>query len=163
MSIAVSAVIVPSRVLRLAMLCYGLAGLGAGIALAAGLPPSPGLPWAIALACVLAGAVVLCSPAPGRNVRRIDISGVGQLRLTVQQGVGGGARAEVVEVGVELLSGSTVWPGVLVLRLRGSDGAVTALVLLPDSVGAGQFRRLTVALRNLAARTEQATETNKKL
>jgi toxin CptA len=164
MSIAVSAVIVPSRVLRWAMLCYGLAGLGAGMAAAVGAVGSAGLPWVVALACALGGAAVLCSPAPGRNVRRIDISGVGQLRLTVQQGMGGGdGRAHEAAIVVTLMGGSTVWPSLLALRLRGDDGAVIALLLLPDSVEAGQFRRLTVALRDLAARTEQETQTNKKL
>ncbi len=162
MSIAVSAVIVPSRVLRGAMLCYGLASLGAGVALAAGMAPA--LPWGVALVCILGGVAVLCSPAPGRNVRRIDISGVGQLRLTVQQGMGGdGVRGQQTALAVTLAAGSTLWPGMLALRLRGDNGAVIALVLLPDSVAAGQFRRLAVALRHLAARTEQATETNKKL
>jgi toxin CptA len=151
MSIAVSAVIVPSRVLRWAMLCHGLASVGAGIALALAGSRLAGLQWGAALACMLAGAALLCSPAPGRNVRRIDISGVGQLRLTVQQGVGqAGARAGVMH----LLPGSTVWPGLLLLRLRGDDGKHCALVLLPDSVAAGRFRRLAVAIRDVAARKE---------
>lgn len=152
MSIAVSAVIVPSRVLRWAMLCYGLASLGAGVALALGAASLAGPPWGVAGACLLSGAALLCSPAPGRNVRRIDISGLGQLRLTVQQGVGPeGARAGVMR----LLPGSTVWPALLLLRLRGDDGKVSALVLLPDSVEPGQFRRLSVAVRDVASRKEQ--------
>jgi toxin CptA len=151
MSIAVSAVIISSRMLRWAMLCYGIASLGAGIALALGAASLALAQWAVALTCMLAGAAVLCSPAPGQNVRRIDISGLGQLRLTVQQGLGPqGARAAVVR----LVPGSTVWPGLLLLRLRGDDGKVRALVLLPDSVEPGQFRRLSVAIRDVASRKE---------
>ena len=151
MSIAVSAVIVPSRMLRWAMVCYGLASLGAGSALAAGLALPAGMPWVVAGACLAAGVAVLCSPVPGRNVRRIDISGLGQLRLTVQQGMGAaGAPARVVQ----LLPGSTVWPGLMLLRLRGDDGVAGALLLLPDNVEPGQFRRLSVAIRDLASRAE---------
>jgi toxin CptA len=151
MSIAVSAVIVPSRVLRWAMLCYGVAAVGAGVGLALGAVNLTASQAAVAGLCVLAGAAVLCSPAPGRNVRRIDISGLGQLRLTVQQGVGqAGAHVGVMQ----LLPRSTAWPGLLLLRLRGGEGQFCTLVLLPDSVEKGQFRRLAVAIRDIASRKE---------
>jgi toxin CptA len=151
MSIAVSAVIVPSRMLRWTMLCYGLAAAGAGVALGLGAVKPTALQAAVAGLCTLAGAAVLCSPAPGRNVRRIDISGLGQLRLTVQQGMGQSPAQAAV---MRLLPGSTAWPGLLLLRLRGDDGKVCALVLLPDSVEPGQFRRLAVAIRDIASRKE---------
>ena len=150
MSIAVSAVIVPSRLLRRVLLCYGLANLGAGAALGAGFAPPFALPWLGAAACLLAGAGVLRCLGRLPNVRRIDISGVGQVRLTVQQGIG--TRDAPPPVPMRLLPGSTVWPGLLLLDLRGDDGARCALALLPDSVEAGQFRRLSVALRDIASR-----------
>jgi toxin CptA len=148
MSIAVSAIIVPSRMLRRIVLCYGLANLGAGAALGAA-PVQPfWLPLAGACCCLLAGVLVLRSLAPGRKVRGIDISGLGQLRLTVQQGSGSGATRAAPAA---LLPGSTVWPGLMLLRLRGEDGVVDALALLPDSVEPGQFRRLSVAIRDIAS------------
>jgi toxin CptA len=149
MSIAVSAMIVPSRMLRRALLCYGLANLGAGAALGAGQAEPAWLGWPLAACCVLAGALVLRCGALSRKVRRLDISGLGQLRLTVQQGIGASdARVAVVR----LLPGSTVWPGLLLLRLRSDDGVVCALALLPDCVEPGQFRKLSVALRDVASR-----------
>jgi toxin CptA len=149
MSIAVSAIIVPSRMLRRALLCYGLANLGAGAALVAGVVQPFWLPWTGAGCCVLAGAFVLRGVALGRKVRRLDISGLGQLRLTVQQGIGAGdARGALVR----LLPGSTVWPGLMLLRLRGDDGVDCALALLPDCVEPGQFRQLSVAIRDIASR-----------
>jgi toxin CptA len=149
MSIAVSAIIVPSRMLRRTLLCYGLANLGAGAALGAGLVRPFWLPLTCACCCLLAGVLVLRSLAPGRKVRGIDISGLGQLRLTVQQGIGSrDTRAALAA----LLPGSTVWPGLMLLRLRGEDGVVCALALLPDSVEPGQFRRLSVAIRDIASR-----------
>jgi toxin CptA len=51
-----------------------------------------------------------------------------------------------------LLPNSTVWPGLLLLGLRGDDGARCTLALLPDSVEAGQFRRLSVAVRDISSR-----------
>ena len=150
MSIAVSAVIVPSRSLRRVLLCYALANLGAGAALGAQLTASIALPWLGAAACMLAGAAVLRALARLPNVRRIDISGLGQLRLTVQQGIG--ADAAPAPVPMLLLPGSTVWPGLMLLGLRGQDGRCCALALLPDNVEAGQFRRLSVALRDVASR-----------
>lgn len=142
MSIAVSAVIVPSRLLRCAQVLFGAANLAAAAALVVRAP-------AAATACLLAAAVLLGALARGPTVRRIDISGLGQLRLTVQQDIGAGAaRVELAEV----LRGSTAWPGLMLLRLRRADGRVGALALLPDSVESGQFRCLSVAIRNIAAR-----------
>jgi toxin CptA len=149
MSIAVSAVIVPSRLLRCAGAGFAAATLGAAVALGTGLAQPFWLPAAGAAACLLAGAALLAALLRGPKVRRIDISGLGQIRLTVQQGIGAiDARVELAE----LLRGSTVWPGLMLLRLRHPDGRVGALALLPDSVESGQFRRLSVAIRNIAAR-----------
>jgi toxin CptA len=53
---------------------------------------------------------------------------------------------------VQLLSGSTLWPWLLALRVRACDGAVRHVLIAPDSVARGQFRPLAVALRTLAAR-----------
>jgi len=38
----------------------------------------------------------------------------------------------------------------MLLRLRFEDGAVRPLLLLPDSVGPGQYRALAVAVRAVA-------------
>lgn len=84
------------------------------------------------------------------TVRRIDISGVGQLRVTVQQGVG------CVGMPMALLPGATAWPCCMLLRLRAEDGTVHSLVLLPDSVADGGYRALTVAVRALASAASDA-------
>jgi toxin CptA len=147
MSIAVSAVILPSRLLRRALCCHGAANLAVAAALGAGLARPFWLPLLGAAACALAGVLILSALGPGRKVRGIDISGLGQLRLTVQQDIG--ARA-VQTAPLRLLPGSTLWPGLLLLRLRGPDGVSWRLVLLPDSVAAGQFRRISVAIRDIA-------------
>ena len=149
MSIAVSAVILPSRLLRCALACFAAANLGAAAALGSGLAGPFRLPLTGACACLLAAVALGASLARGRKVRRIDISGLGQLRVTVQQEIGSNdTRTDLAE----LLRGSTVWPALMVLRLRRADGVIGALALLPDSVEPGQFRRLSVAIRDIAAR-----------
>jgi toxin CptA len=147
MSIAVSAVIIPSRLLRRALVCHGAANCAVAVALGAGLARPFWLPLAGAGMCALAGVLILSAPGAGRKVRGIDISGLGQLRLTVQQDIG--ARG-VQTAPLALLPGSTLWAGLLLLRLRGEDGVVWRLALLPDSVAAGRFRQLSVAIRHLA-------------
>lgn len=176
MSLAVSAVIAPSRRLRclLAAFCASLctAALAVGLLLPerfafgawAGLPPL--------LAALRVAATLLpqreSGPAntllrrithsqailpPIATARRIDISGVGQIRLTVQQGIGTGSRsAALARAGMPmtLLPGATVWPCCILLRLCAEDGAAWPLVLLPDTVGAGQYRALAVAVRALS-------------
>ena len=149
MSIAVSAVIVPSRLLRFTLAGFVAANLGAAVMLGSGVGGPFRLPLVGACACLLAAAVLGAALARRRKVRQIDISGLGQLRLTVQQGSG---LEELRTDLAELQRGSTVWPGLMVLRLRREDGVVGALALLPDSMEPGQFRRLSVAIRYIAAR-----------
>lgn len=149
MSIAVSAVVVPSRLLRRALLCCAAVNGSAAAALAWGAARPSWLPLAGAGACLLAAAAVLAALARIPKMRRIDISGLGQLRLTVQQGIG---PDDGRDGPLRLLPGSTLWPGLMLLRLQDEHGRVSALVLLPDSVEPGQFRRLAVAIRHVAAR-----------
>lgn len=56
-----------------------------------------------------------------------------------------------------LLAGATVWPCCMLLRLRAEDGALQSLLLLPDSVGAGNYRALAVAVRALGNGAALAT------
>jgi hypothetical protein len=71
------------------------------------------------------------------NCSRIDISGVGEIRLTVYR----------KQCRASLLDGCTAWPGALLLHLELEDGRRLWLVLLPDCVGGGDWRRLQAAIR----------------
>ena len=181
MSLAVSAIIAPSRRLRwlLAGFCASLCAAALAVGLL--LPGRFACGGAVACAPLLAALSLLrlffpTLPAWPRRlrgrfgarhpthsqallhaiatVRRIDISGVGQLRLTVQQKLGEGeAAAAILAPGsaMTLLPGATVWPCCILLRLRAEDGATWPLVLLPDAVTPGQYRALAVAVRALAS------------
>lgn len=176
MSLAVSAVIAPSRRLRclLAAVCASLCA--ASIAVGLLLPERFAFGGAVAIVPLLAALSLMrlffppLATWPGRfiaghgrhssallhsiaTVRRIDISGLGQLRLTVQQVLGRGGVANAIAAPgspMTLLPGATVWPCCILLRLRADDGAIWPLVLLPDSMAEGQFRALAVAVRVLA-------------
>lgn len=71
------------------------------------------------------------------NCSHIDISGVGVLRLTVYQ----------QQYRARLLHDCTLWPCALLLHVALEDGRRVWLVLLPDCVGQGDWRRLQAAVR----------------
>jgi toxin CptA len=93
-------------------------------------------------ACVVCAAAGWWGGRGSVNASRIDISPVGQVRLTVQQS------SERDALPLSLLAGSTLWPGLLVLRL-GQPGqpAVQTVLVLPDSVAHASWRPLALACR----------------
>lgn len=133
MSIAIAAVVRPSRILRLAQAAMCALVLAAGVTL-----KSP-----LLLACACAGL-----GWQAREVKpwRVDISAVGQVRLTVYQRSGPAPARPV-----RLLPGALLWPGLMLLGLEDEDGRRYRLLLLPDSVAAPAWRALALALRALAA------------
>ncbi|HWJ94135.1 MAG TPA: hypothetical protein VNT33_05380 [Telluria sp.] len=154
MSVAVSVTVVPSRRLRALLAAFGVANLGA--ALAAGLLPGRFLlAPATALACLACAAALLRRTAHFTKTRRIDISGLGQFRLTVQQGLGtNDTQNAPAGQPVTLAAGSTAWPQLLLLLLHHEGGALTVLPVLPDSVTAEGFRALSVAVRAAGGRDD---------
>ena len=158
MSLAVSAVVQPSRLLRGALSMYAMASVGAAVALVWGGPERFHFPWLLAAACMLSALVAWRAATLSRTARRIDISGLGELRLTVQQSMGNAAPHELVQ----LMPGSTVWPSMLLLLLRHQDNdGVTVLPILPDSVPRDQFRKIGVSVRAIARRDNKFSEKNK--
>lgn len=189
MSVAVTSVVVPSRRLRFLLAAFGLSLFAAAAAVGWLLPGRFTSPLA-ALPPLLAG-LALChaawvGPAPlearGRRrpaLRGIDISGVGRVRLTVQQDL-----RPPIGVPAAALPGATVWPACMLLHLRpvaeagacagaegeaqggagrdmeggapGAQAVAWRLVLLPDNVAPQAYRRLAVALRAQAARASAA-------
>jgi toxin CptA len=140
MSIAVSALVGPSRVHRSLLAACALVQLTTAAFLA--------LPWAgdylgtplLALSALL-GAAALARAASADahppKTHRIDISGTGELRVTVQQGM----------QAARLLPGSVVWPLLMVLRCRLASGQVRVLIVWRDAVDGATWRALAVALR----------------
>lgn len=159
MSIAVSAVIKPSRLLRVALAAYAAASAGAAMALAFELGGRFHFPLLLAAACAAVAVLAGRAAMDAETTRGIDISGLGQIRLTVQHSMGTGQGARDL---VRLLPGSTVWPHLLLLLLKDADsGALTMLTILPDSVAPEQFRKIAVSISAIARRDNKFFRKNK--
>jgi len=105
MSIALSIVILPSRRLRMALAAFGMAGAVAAVALLAWERSRFHFPHTLALICMSAAVAAWLRAARPGNPRQIDISGVGEIRLSVQLSLG--SEVPLGDV-MELLPGSTV-------------------------------------------------------
>lgn len=147
MSIAVSTVVQPSRMLfvmtagMVTVVLYSGAALG--FALVGELP----LFWrgVVMLVCLLlVGRAVY--RARCRQPRAIHVSGSGQIRLSVN-----GAQTEPVK----MLPTSTLWPILLILHLQNANLHTETVVVLPDSVRPEEFKALLVACRWLAMRQSE--------
>jgi toxin CptA len=152
MSIAVSAIVGPSRIHRCLLAGAGLSLFAA--AFAVGVSASARFHNSLlqALVLALAGAVLMHAGSARAKTHRIDISGTGEVVLTVQQGLRQRSPAAVT-----LLPGSVVWPPLMLLRLGvsgpgGRGGRVLVLPVWRDSVAPGAWRALAVAVPAIARR-----------
>lgn len=158
MSIAVSAVVLPSRLLLAMLGAMSVATAVAGIAISNG---QIGELSAVARFFVFVFSIFLAAFGFYHGVRyrkpiHIDISGVGQLRLVEANAARSCADTNRPYVrgsgeAVRLLANSTIWPHLLLLRLQAESGKTTVLPILPDCVSRDSFRALSVACRWIAA------------
>ncbi len=160
MSIAVSAVVQPSRILLV------MVSTMSAIVLAIG--ASIGIGWIGDLPNVSRFFVDILSifleyfgfyhGVCHRKTIHIDISGVGQLRLTKVSAEGPCTDTNWPHVRkngevCHLLKDTTIWPHLLLLRLQAESGKITSLVILPDCVSKDSFRALSVACRWIAGQS----------
>jgi hypothetical protein len=148
MSLAVSARVAPSRRLRAALLLFALAQLCAAFAIGIVLPERfVGAPCCAAF-FLLAALCLVHRWAGATKTHRIDVSGTGTLRLTVQQEVGAAQLASVGSV-VTLLPGTLIWPSMLLLHLLDEAGCRRVVPVLRDSLAPTEYRSLRVAIGTL--------------
>jgi len=147
-SIAVSALVVASRRLRIVVGLYALAHLGAAWACIAIFPDRLVCASVCAWFFLVAALFLLHGCIRLDKTHRIDVSGTGALRLTVQQKLGAGP-ADAADIAVSLLPGSLLWPQLMLLRLGEAGGATFTVPVLRDSLGPTEYRRLRVALGTL--------------
>ncbi len=153
MSIAVSAVIRPSR--YLAFFNVGFAGffvLTGVLAMAGQLGPFPFYGRVVLMpVCLTAALVLVLGYFKTRKTLRIDISGNGQIRLKEYRGNEFDASAKSMdspeEQPYELMEKSTIWPGLLILLLRTETGKKAGILIFPDAVQPGEFQSLYTACR----------------
>ncbi len=142
MSIAVSVVVRPSPGLRLLHAGFCACLLASSLCCDG---------WLLRVVCGAAALAGCWLGWRGATVRQLDISGVGLARLTVYQQTGA---ADAGAAPLHLLAGSTLWPGLLLLRLGRAGQPPQCLCILPDSVVADGFRAVALACRALAARSQ---------
>lgn len=154
MSIAVSAIVRPSRFL-LAMvgaMCSVTAVIGYFIAC------SYAGDISVAARMLISGCVIFLAVfgvyhgVRYRKIIHIDISGEGRFRLAELESASpctNANRPHVRGIGqmVRLSGSSTIWPHLLLLRLQADNGKITTVSILPDSVSRDSFRALAVACR----------------
>lgn len=179
MPIAVSAIVRPSVCLRLLQAGFAMCLLGAALPMGELFSMGEAVPtgehfwagWAGAGASALGGLYLLAGLCRKTKPRRLDLTGIGQIRLaedsnnragdalSTDANAGADANPDAGAAGlVTLASGSTLWPMLLLLRLRRTDGRVVALPVWRSAGACGAFRPLAVALRVLAARGREGEE-----
>jgi toxin CptA len=176
MSIAVTAFVGPSRTARRLLAGWALAQCAAAWAVGCAAPSR--FAGAGPISALLAGAGLVLGAAALRRPKThlIDISGTGELRVTVKQNVrmprpvrqaADGDVAGRNDQPLALLPGSVSWPGLIVLRL-GVPGAapgstVHVVPVWRDSVDGDTWRSLVVALAVIGrpGRAEDGFETNR--
>ncbi|MGZ9710218.1 flagellar hook-length control protein [Glaciimonas sp. GNP009] len=154
MSIAVSALVLPSR--RLFLLVSALAIAAALISMLIGLGFIGRLLPAIGIILGVLG--LLISVGAWFRYRgttqplRIIISGAGQ--ISIVEILPNAPIVDTIEVPVtaQLLSGSTLWGNLLLLRLQLHNGRTKSVVILADCVPENVFRAISVACRWIASR-----------
>lgn len=163
MSIAVSAVVRPSRLLLALTAAMCLLVFGIGALVVAAQPGEPGQFARLFLAafCMMLAAVAALRAAALTKTHHIDISGHGQIRLAEYKGTTAQAKRASEGEGsfVRLAPGTTLWPGMLLLHLKADGQRRIVLPVLPDSVGADQFRSLALACRWIAAHNHSTNQT----
>jgi hypothetical protein len=148
MSLALSVFVRPSRAYRHSLVAGGVAHCAAAFLIAIDHAHYLGAP-ALAAAPGLAAAFLFGSAARRLKTHQIDISGTGDVRVTVQQGVGLPDAAAGCAGGGEpgrLLPGGVVWPLLMILRYGGQDGAARTLIVWRDALDSASWRALAVAL-----------------
>ena len=159
MSIAASVVINPSRQLRLLLAVCGLliAGVAIRLALIELATTAVLARLGLSLLLVFCGLGLIYSAFTARKSFQLDISGIGEIRLREHYAGAVAKRRKSSPDAkgngemVQLMDDSTIWPALLVLRLRRADATRTSLIVLPDMVEPDAFRTLLVAVRWIAA------------
>ncbi|WP_050808603.1 hypothetical protein [Collimonas fungivorans] len=153
MSISLSAVIQPSKILSALVGLQCLLAASTGGLIAAGVVGDLALPerLALALLCLAAAICGITRYYRSRHAVHIDISGSGRLRIADMATAQAAPTAKQMPSPAKLLEGTTLWSHLLLLRLRLDSGSVRTIAILPDCVSHDTFRNLSVACRWIAS------------
>jgi hypothetical protein len=168
MSIAVSAVVKPSRVLLLIVggACACVVAIGLAISFGTLGNLSFSMQLAIGLPCIFFAFFGAYRALRIRKTHHIDISGNGRIRLaetTPLAALTSSLFSHDTDMNgdqARLLPSSTVWPFLLLLNLQTEGGRVINIPILPDSIDRDTFRAFSVACRWIAAHREPTQHAN---
>lgn len=158
MSIAVSAVVRPSKLLFTLTTSMCLVVVLIGMMIAMGWVGDLSLLFRL-IAVSISIFIACCAfsrLATNRKSLHIDISDIGQIRLAEHNELaavlaGGASQPPIFGEVLQLQRSSTLWSNLLLLRLQNLDQKVKTLPILPDCVGSDSFRALSTACRWIAA------------
>jgi len=164
MSIAVSVVVKPSRLLLFlaGSMCFIIvcSACAIGLGIVGSLTNTSRA--LVAALCMIAAFSGFFQTFGARKTFRIDISGVGQIRLGEYNELAvrsaGTVRLNAEEGGevVQLMADSTIWPNFMLLRLQAKTRQMIILPILRDCMSEDSFRSLAVACRWIAAHNIRA-------
>lgn len=159
MSIAVSAVIRPSRLLLVLVSAVCLCVIVIAVLVGCNFFDTSPAWLRLSLASIYFVVASICGALFffTQKFYLISISSSGQIRLLELSST---ARNKLEEFSndnaawlvVKLLENSTLWPQLLLLRLRSETGRLIVLRILPDSVPFQSFKPLSVACRWITVR-----------
>ncbi|QOL48128.1 hypothetical protein LPB04_14065 [Massilia litorea] len=145
--------------MRAGLLLFALAQLCAATLVGMVLPGRlAGAPFCVAF-FLLAALSLLHRWASTTKTHRIDVSGTGTIRLTVQQEMGAEPPASDGRV-VTLLPASLVWPSMLLLHLADEAGTRHLVPVLRDSLPPSDYRALRVVIGTLGRHPGRAATTS---
>ena len=156
MSIAVSVVVLPSRLLRLLLAAAAAGSAGVGLTILCGLVGD--LPvlarCVIALGLFAIALLALRESSKKMPAQILDVSGQGQIRLSSSSNTDcaeSAAAASRDDANLcRMLGNTTLLRSILVLRLQRGSGQIITLMIFRDSVSTQAFRRVSIAARWIA-------------
>lgn len=164
MSIAVSAVVQPSRSLAILLLGIGSGSFLTACLIGIGYVGHFPYPWrqVVSLPLFVIPVWAISCTIWHKKSLHIDISENGQIKVEEDKALAAQPRQDcLLQVRddskmVRLMPSSTLWPHLLLLRLQAQDRQVMNILILPDCMSADSFRALSVACRWIAAHNDHA-------
>lgn len=155
MSIAISVVLRPSKIVRFCTISFALCLLFIGIYIGSqNTIPVLNKFVLIATCCFAAWRSFLYSHKTAQTSWRIHIDGRGKLRCQSTAKAGDVLKGNPLNI----MAGTTLWTSALFLRLHNREENIQLnLVVLPDALSNNEFRRLSVACRWIIAHTKSGT------